>query len=209
MAEYEVATVAVRESSLFGAPPADPMGAIRAWFDEARELGVPECGAMALATADAQGRSSARMVHVIEVRPDALIFTTHRHSQKGREIDETHWSSGVLYWRETKQQITVAGPTRLVSAEVSDALWGRRPLTTNAMSFVSRQSAVLDDEAALRDEANALLAASLGLPRPDGWVGYAIYPENIEFWHAAADRLHQRLRYDRAGQAWQWRRLQP
>ena len=96
-----------------------------------------------------------------------------------------------------------------MSAEASDALWGRRPITTNAMSFVSRQSAPLDDEAALRDEANALLAASRGLPRPDGWVGYAIHPERIEFWHAAPDRLHQRLRYDRDGQAWNWRRLQP
>jgi dihydrophenazinedicarboxylate synthase len=208
MAEYEVATVAVRDASIFASPASEPMQIIQAWFDEARHLHIPECSAMALATSDAEGRSSARMVHVIEVGHDALVFTTHRHSQKGREIDATGWSSGVVYWRETKQQIIVAGPTKPMSADVCDVLWARRPVSTNAMSVVSKQSLPLDDEAALRARANELMTAST-LPRPEGWVGYAIHPETVEFWHASPDRLHQRLRYDRGANGWTWRRLQP
>lgn len=209
MTDYETATIALAGPSVFDEPPAAPLQTLRDWIDEAERLRVPEPHAMALATADREGRSSIRMVHVIDFRDGGLIFTSHRDSQKGLEIAATGWASGVLYWRETKRQIAVAGPAKALPAEMADVLWARRPVSTHAMSVASTQSAPLDDEDALRDRAQALAASALPLPRPEGWVAYVLRPVSVEFWQASPDRLHRRLRYDANGAAWKVRRLQP
>lgn len=209
MTEYDTATIALNDTSVFDAPPSQPLHALREWFDEAIRRHVPEPGAMALATADELGHASNRMVHLLEIGEHELIFTSHARSQKGREIAATGWASGVLYWRETKQQVVVCGPTAPVSCEASDALWARRPVATYAMSVASRQSAILDSEEALRARAQRLADSPGTLVRPDGWVGYALRPVAIEFWHAAADRLHRRLRYDACASGWTCQRLQP
>lgn len=194
----------------FDEPPADPVGLLRDWLRSATGYGVSEPGVLALATADTGGRTSNRMVQTIEITDRGLVFTSHTGSQKGCDIAATGWASGVLYWRETKQQVVLAGPVAQLPDAECDALWAARPPQTHPMSVASRQSALLDDEEALRAEARRLAASSVPmLPRPAAWVGYQIIPSMVEFWHASPDRLHRRLRYDRAGDDWTSRRLQP
>ncbi|MEU0369310.1 phenazine biosynthesis FMN-dependent oxidase PhzG [Streptomyces sp. NPDC006283] len=193
----------------FSAPPAEPMGLLQAWFDRAVANAVREPGALALASADARGHASNRIVQVLAVRDTGLVFASHADSRKGRDLAETGWASGVLYWREAGRQVIVAGPTRPLPDEQSDALWAARPVGTHPMSVASHQSAPLLDEDALRKQALELGRAGSALPRPARWLGYLLEPASVEFWQADPDRLHQRLRYERDGPGWRAGRLQP
>ncbi len=195
----------------FDRPPADPVDLLRQWLATARESGVREPGALALATTDQDHRVASRIVALLDVTADGLVFTSHSGSRKGRQLAAIPWASGVLYWRETGQQIAVAGPVTLMSATESDALWDSRPPTTYPMSVASEQSAPLADEEALRSTARRLADGDGPLARPDTWCGYRLTPTTIEFWQGSPDRLHRRLRYDRDGSdgTWTSERLQP
>ncbi len=200
----------IRDASTeFDVPPADPIALFRAWHQAAVAAQVREPGALALATADAAGRCSNRIVQLIRVTADGLLFSSHAGSQKGRDIAATGWASAVLYWRETKQQVILSGPVAPVPEAESDELWASRPVATHPMSVAAEQSAPLLDEDELRERAGALAASGQPLPRPAGWRGYVLTPASVEFWQGSPDRLHRRLRYDRAGTGWTTRRLQP
>jgi dihydrophenazinedicarboxylate synthase len=194
-------------------PPVEPLGLVRSWLAAAVDCGVREPKALALATADARGRASNRTVAIIEITDRGLVFTSHRGSQKGRELAATGWASGLLYWRETGQQIILSGPVVELSDAESEALWSARPVPLHAMSTVTRQSAPVTDLPALRAAARDLEALGRPLPRPNFFVGYRLDPAAVEFWCAASDRLHRRLRYDRDGDhgrgGWRTSRLQP
>jgi pyridoxamine 5'-phosphate oxidase len=190
-------------------PPADPVALLRRWLDEATALGVREPRAMALATADARGRPSARTVALARVTGTGLVFATHRGSRKERELRLNPWASGLLYWRETSRQIAVAGRVRYLPDAEADALWAARPVFTHAMTAASRQSAPLPDVAGLRARA-ARLAAAGPRPRPAAYIGLELTLESVEFWADGTDRLHERLRYDRGPAGWRRGiRLQP
>lgn len=190
-------------------PPAEPIGLVRDWFDSAVARGAREPGAMALATSDAAGRSSNRIVAVLEIRDGGLAFTSHAGSRKGRDLAATGWASGVLYWRETGRQVIVSGPTRPLPDGESDAFWSARPIHLHPMSVASRQSEPLQDEDALRRRAQELARLGTALPRPATWLGYLLEPASVEFWQTDPDRMYLRLRYERDGSGWRTERLQP
>jgi dihydrophenazinedicarboxylate synthase len=190
-------------------PPREPMGLVRSWLAGAADRGVREPLALALATADRRGRASSRIVAISRVDDRGLVFATHTTSQKGREIAATGWASGLLYWRETGQQIVLSGPAGPVCDAESDALWYARPVPLHAMSAVSRQSDPVPDVERLRARARRLAELGTPLPRPEFFAGYRLTPDVVEFWWAAPDRLHRRLRYDRDGRGWRVCRLQP
>jgi dihydrophenazinedicarboxylate synthase len=195
--------------SEFDVPPPDPIGLFRDWLAGAVKHGVQEPTLLALATADPQGHASNRTIRTLDVTADGLVFTSHTGSQKGRELAATAWASGVLYWRETKQQVILTGPVQRLSCAESDELWADRPIATQAMSAVSVQSARLDDEEALRCQARHRAAAGEQLPRPAEWSGYRLVPRSVEFWRGSPDGLHRRLRYDWTDDGWITCRLQP
>ncbi|MGW1728283.1 phenazine biosynthesis FMN-dependent oxidase PhzG [Streptomyces sp. NPDC002306] len=193
-------------------PPAEPLHLVRGWLSEAREIGVREPGALALATADSRGRASNRIVAITDVTDLGPVFTSHSRSQKGRELAATGWASGLLYWRETGQQIILSGPVELLPDAESDALWSARAIPLHAMSTVTEQSEPLkdlEDVEALRARARGLELTGEPQPRPEFFVGYRLRPDVVEFWSASSDRLHRRLRYDRDSLGWRTSRLQP
>jgi len=190
-------------------PLDEPLDVLRAWLAAATAAGVREPGVLALATAGRDGRSESRMVQTLGVDAAGLIFCTHAGSVKGRHIAETGWASGVLYWRETGRQVCLAGPVTRLPDAVSDALWVARPAGSHPMTVASWQSEPLVDEEALRAAARRLGEAGAPLPRPGRFCGYRLEPSTVEFWEAAPDRLHRRLRYDRSGATWASGRLQP
>ncbi|MGW6742542.1 phenazine biosynthesis FMN-dependent oxidase PhzG [Streptomyces sp. NPDC055025] len=193
----------------FHVPPADPVPLLRAWFEGAARLEVREPRALALATADTRGRPSTRTVAINRIADEGFVFATHAGSGKGREMTANPWASGVLYWRETSQQIIVSGAVERLSEAVADELWFSRPAFTHPMSVASRQSEDLDDIGTLRAEVGRLAAAGGPLPRPEGYAGFLLRFDSVEFWANGADRLHERLRYDRTDDGWTPRRLQP
>ncbi|MFJ3927279.1 phenazine biosynthesis FMN-dependent oxidase PhzG [Streptomyces sp. NPDC090022] len=199
----------------YDSPPAEPMPLVREWLAEAVRRGVREPRSVALATAGADGRASSRIVTLTRESDQGLVFTTHSTSRKGRELAETGWASALLYWRELGQQIALNGPVTALSPAESDALWAARPVPLHSMTTVSRQSEPLDgadgpaELEGLRTEAYRLLDTGRALPRPERFTGYLLRPDEIEFWSAASDRLHRRLRYTRHGARWRTARLQP
>ncbi len=193
----------------FSTPPAEPMGLVQAWFDSAVANAAQRPGAMALATADARGQASNRMVAMLAIRDTGLVFATHAGSRKGRDLAETGWASGVLYWREVGRQVIVTGPTHPLPDTESDAIWAARPVSALPMSVATQQSAPLLDEDALRARARELSRAGAALPRPATWLGYLLEPASVEFWQTDPDHLYPRLRYERAEPGWRIDRLQP
>lgn len=193
-------------------PPADPIGLLRRWLEGAEAVGVREPRALALATADAAGRPSTRIVAVGRITATGLVFTTHHGSGKERELRANPWASGLLYWRETSRQVSVGGRVRRLPDATADALWAARPVFTHAMTVASRQSAPLAgpaEVAALRARA-ARLAEAGPQPRPAAYIALELVPERLEFWADGTDRLHERLRYERVpGSGWRSCRLQP
>jgi len=192
----------------FDAPPPDPLELLERWLESARAQGAREPQALSLATADAEGRPSVRVVLLKQVG-SSLLFTTDSRSRKGRELAARPWAAGTLYWRETLQQVTLEGPVRRLSEAESGALFAARPRAAQAASIASDQGEPLDDPERLQTRAAELAAGDAPLSRPPHWSGYELVPEQIEFWHGDADRLHRRLLYERSGEGWTPRRLNP
>lgn len=190
----------------FDDPPAEPLALLERWLRDAEERGVREPRALALATADAEGRPSSRILLLKQVTP-ALVFSGSYESRKGRELAENPRAAGTLYWRETLQQVTVEGPVRRLSEEESDAIFGERPADAQATTVASRQGVPLEDPAALRRAADS--AAEKPLHRPAQWGGWRLDPDLVEFWHGSPDRLHRRLLYIKDERGWKHKRLQP
>ncbi len=190
----------------FDDPPANPLPLLGRWLARADERGVREPRALALATADAAGRPSSRILLLKQASP-ALVFAGSYESRKGRELAANPRAAGTLYWRETLQQVTVEGPVRKLSEAESDAIFGERPAGAQATTVASRQGEPLEDPAALRQEADA--AAKEPLHRPGRWGGWSLDPDLVEFWHGSPDRLHRRLLYIKGEGGWEYKRVQP
>ncbi|WP_405757145.1 MULTISPECIES: phenazine biosynthesis FMN-dependent oxidase PhzG [unclassified Streptomyces] len=196
----------------YGQPPAEPVGLLRAWLADAARTAVREPRALALATADETGRPSTRIVVINQVTDTGFVFITHEGSRKGRELAANPWASGLLYWRETSQQIVVDGPVVKLSDAEAEAMWHARPVFTHAMTTASRQSEPaggLAEVEALRERALELGGTGRPLPCPEGFAAYELRYASVEFWANGTDRLHERLRYDRDGEGWRVGRLQP
>ena len=193
----------------FDAPPADPVVLLAEWFAGAVAREVSEPFAMVLATADDRGRPSSRVVLFKEFADGGLVFAGSSTSRKGRDLAANPHAAATFHWRETLQQITVVGTVQKVAPEASDVLFADRPRAAQAAVIASEQSTPLDDESALHDRAQALADGDEPLSRPDGWTGYLLLPEEIEFWQGKPNRLHRRLRYVRSGEGWLAQRLQP
>ncbi len=186
----------------------DPLAIFHEWFAEARTAGVEVPEAMTLATADAQGRPSARMLLLKSADERGFTFFTGYESRKGRELAENPRAALVFYWRPLGRQVRVEGPVRRLSAEESDAYWETRPPRSRAAAAASRQS----EPIASRDELEAEFERQLAHgepPRPERWGGYVLEPEAIELWQHRDDRLHERLRFTRAREGWRSELLAP
>jgi pyridoxamine 5'-phosphate oxidase len=167
--------------------------------------------AMALATADQQGRPSVRMVLLKGADARGFIFFTNYESRKGRELAENPHAALVLHWAELEREICVTGAvTRLPRAE-SEAYFRSRPRGARLAAWVSKQSAVVPDRQYLEQQMREVGARfSDEVPIPDYWGGYVLAPVEIEFWQGRPSRLHDRLRYARQPDgSWKIERLSP
>ena len=186
----------------------DPVAVFNEWMEEARAAGVEVPEAMTLATADAAGRPSARMLLLKGADERGFTFFSGYESRKGRELDENPRAALVFYWQPLGKQVRVEGVVRRLPADESDTYWLTRPLRSRAAAAASRQS----EPVASRDELEAEFKRKLELgepPRPDRWGGYVLEPEAIELWQHRDDRLHDRLRFTRAREGWVAERLAP
>ncbi len=190
---------------------ADPFRQFTVWLDQAVAASLTEPNAMALATADADGRPSVRMV-LLKGLDTGFVFYTNYDSRKGRELAQNPWAALTFYWAELERQVRIEGRVEQVTAEMSDSYFHSRPIGSQLGAAASHQSQIIPSRAVLERRVRELSEQyqEQEIPRPPNWGGYRVIPDTIEFWQGRQDRLHDRLRYRRdAGGQWIVERLSP
>lgn len=188
----------------------DPIDLFREWFDAARESGIFLPESVALATASAEGAPSVRMVLLKTVDERGFVFFTNYASRKASEMETNPRAALCFHWAVLERQVRVEGRVERVSAEESRAYFDTRPHGSRIGAWASRQSAPLPDRATLEARVKRFEAEyPEDVPLPEFWGGYLLRPERIEFWQGKADRLHERLVFERASGDWRTHRLYP
>jgi pyridoxamine 5'-phosphate oxidase len=182
----------------------DPFELFRAWFAEARTAEPNDPEAMALATADADGRPSARMVLLKGVDERGFVFYTNREGRKAADLAANPNAALLFHWKSLRRQVRVEGPVSLVSDAESDAYFASRSRDSQLGAWASDQSRPLDSRETFEARFEAMRARFDGgpVPRPPHWGGYRVTPERIEFWIDRAHRLHERRLFVRDGNGW-------
>ena len=190
----------------------DPLRQFAAWFEEAGQAGTPAPEAAAVATATEVGRPSVRMVLVKQVDARGLVFYTNYASRKGEELAANPHAALLFHWERLGRQVRAEGPVARTSDEETAAYVRSRPRASQLSALASAQSRVVPDRQTLERRVAELAARYAGdeLPLPEGWGGFRLRPETVEFWQHRENRLHDRLRYRRmADGGWLVERLAP
>jgi pyridoxamine 5'-phosphate oxidase len=187
-----------------------PLALFEKWFQTALDSEVPEPNAMTLATVDADGRPSTRIVLVKSFDASGVVFYTNYRSRKARELEANPYAALQFHWVELERVVRIEGRVERTSAAESDAYFAKRPLDSRIGAWASPQSEVIANRGVLLANA-AAAAAKYGLnpPRPEHWGGYRLVPDTWEFWAGRKSRLHDRVRFRLVDGQWRKERLAP
>ena len=188
----------------------DPIRQFERWFQDALHAGVPLPNAMTLATADASGAPSARVVLLKGIEQGGFVFYTSYASRKARELAARRTACLVFLWSDLERQVRIEGNVAKVPEADSDRYYASRPLGARLSAWASQQSDPVPSRAFL-EERLAQMKRRHGdsPPRPPHWGGLRLEPQALEFWQGRADRLHDRLLYRKRETGWTLERLAP
>lgn len=203
--EYKYATLSSAEIAK------DPLDQFKRWMGEAEKAEIQDVTAMALATSDAQGQPTVRIVLLKGFDETGFSWFSDGGSEKGQALAANPRAELLFHWRELDRQIRIRGSVVALSAAEADAYFYSRPLASQLAAATSQQSQPVDSRDELEQRYKALAAQHTEqAPRPQAWGGFKLQPEAYEFWQGREGRLHDRLQFKRdVEQQWQMQRLQP
>jgi len=190
----------------------NPFVQFERWFDDAKRAQPQMPEAMTLATADAEGAVSARIVLLKSFDARGFVFFTNYNSRKSCQLRENPRAALVFYWPSVERQVRVEGAVVKTTEEESDAYFSTRPRGSQLGAWASEQSRVIAGRGDLDERFRQMDSTyrDLAIPRPPHWGGYRLIPITIEFWQGRADRLHDRFAYRlREAKDWVIERMAP
>ncbi|ACI98020.1 pyridoxamine 5'-phosphate oxidase [Rhodospirillum centenum SW] len=191
--------------------PADPFLFFRDWLAEAERTEPNDPTAMSLATVDADGRPSLRIVLLKGLDERGFVFYTNTESRKGFQLAARPVAALCFHWKSLRRQVRIEGAVERVTEAEADAYFASRPRGSRIGAWASQQSRPLESRAVLQHRVAETEARYDGqeVPRPPHWSGYRVLPDDIEFWQDGEFRLHDRFRYRRSATGWTCQRLYP
>lgn len=197
--------------------PPEPFTIAAGWLAQAlRDAAQPNPNAMVLATVDARGHPSARVVLCKEIDPQlgCVLFYTHYGSRKGRELAATGRAALVFHWDHRHRQVRIEGSVETLSVAENDAYFRTRPWQSRLGAWASEQSQPVESRAALARSVGAAArrfgipyagpgaaepeGIAVEVPRPPDWGGYRLRAEAVELWVEGEFRIHDRARWTRS-----------
>lgn len=208
-ADYAAALAANGDETVFDRT--EPFGLFVDWLGDAKGTEPNDANAMALSTVDLDGAPDSRMVLLKDVDADGFTFYSNRESAKGLDLAAHPRAALLFHWKSLRRQVRVRGAVEPVTAAEADAYFASRARESRIGAWASDQSRPLDSRAALEAAVARETARfeSGDVPRPERWTGWRVVPDSIEFWRDRPFRLHDRLRFERAGANWTRTRLWP
>lgn len=192
-------------------PSSDPLQHFADLFEEARRAIPVDPNAMVVASVGPDGQPSARVVLLKDFGPGGFVFFTNHESRKGHELLAHPKAALVFHWAPLERQVRIEGRVEVVTLAESDAYFHSRARGSQLGAWASLQSQHLESREVLLARLDGVTQQYEGeeVPRPPHWAGFRVVPHRIEFWHAGASRLHERLVYTRAGEGWTTELLYP
>lgn len=190
----------------------NPLIQFQTWFDQALNADLPEPNAMTLATADSQGKPSARIVLLKGLDETGFVFYTNYKSYKAQQLAENPAAALVFWWVELERQVRIEGTVEKVSQAESEQYFASRPIGSQLGAWASPQSRVIESRRVLEEKSWELEQKYYNkpIPKPSHWGGYRLIPTEIEFWQGRPNRLHDRLHYrQQSDGSWLRERLAP
>ena len=189
----------------------DPVAQFNRWFEQALKAQVNEPNAMSVATVDARGRPTSRIVLIKQYDARGFTWYTNYDSQKGQQLQQNPHAALLFFWPELERQIRIEGRVERTSSEERDKYFHSRPLKSRLAAIASAQSMPIANRQALEHNYDAVAQQFGEAPaRPDNWGGFRLIPERIEFWQGRRSRFHDRIVYTlQPDGSWKRERLQP
>jgi pyridoxamine 5'-phosphate oxidase len=181
------------------------------WWDDAVKSKIEEVNAMTLATVDADGIPSARIVLLKGYAENGFVFFTNYNSNKGHELEKNANACLVFFWKELERQVRITGVAEKISTEESIAYFNSRPDGSKIGAWASPQSLAVAGKAWLKETFDYYRERFKHgeIPKPPHWGGYRVKPFKVEFWQGRPSRMHDRILYTLVDGKWNIERLAP